>query len=466
MAINRCQTRLRDSLGPLCFAPVDLAALAAFRIIFGLLMAGAMVRFLAKGWVRELYVQPAFHFTYPGFEWVRPWPDFWLHAHFVALAVLALFIATGFCFRAAAALFFLGFTYVELLDQTTYLNHYYLISLLCGLLILLPANRLWSLDAWRSPSLRADLGPAWTLNLLRFQVGVVYIFAGIAKLNADWLFEAQPLRIWLAARSDLPLVGLLMAEPWVAYAASWFGAAYDLSIVFMLLCARTRPLAYAAVVVFHVATWTLFNIGMFPWIMMANSLVFLPPDWPRRAVATVACQFKHRLHWNGLAQTCQTAFALPWVPRAVVTRRPRLVAGLIGAFALVQVALPLRPYSNAESAGWSCRGFNLAWQVMVVEKTGYVEFFAENPATGERRRVRPSDYLTPRQEVMMAQDPQLIRILARRMAADFWAQGQTGVQIKVNAYATLNGRASQKIIDSSTDLAGPLSANWILPLEQ
>src|SRR5882724_7420421 len=114
--------------------PVDIASLAAFRILFGLLMAGAMVRFMAKGWVRQFYLEPAFHFTYPGFEWVRPWPDALMYAHFILLALLALGVALGVFYRVCITLFFLGFTYIELIDQTAYLNHYYLISLISGLL--------------------------------------------------------------------------------------------------------------------------------------------------------------------------------------------------------------------------------------------------------------------------------------------------------------------------------------------
>src|SRR5689334_11817659 len=68
------------------FAPVDIASLAAFRFLFGVIMAGAMIRFMAKGWVRELYLAPAFHFPYPGFEWVRPLPDALMYAHFILLA--------------------------------------------------------------------------------------------------------------------------------------------------------------------------------------------------------------------------------------------------------------------------------------------------------------------------------------------------------------------------------------------
>ena len=65
----------------------------------------------------------------------------------------------------------------------------------------------------------------------------------------------------------------------------------------------------------------------------------------------------------------------------------------------------------------------------------------------------------------MAQDPYLIRALARRLAKDLQAQGHAHV-IKVNAFATLNGRPSQRLIDSNVDLAGPVSAGWIVALKQ
>jgi len=292
METNAQVRKLREILNRLVALPVDIASLAAFRFLFGFLMAAAMVRFLAKGWVRQLYVEPAFHFTYPGFEWIRPWPDLFMHAHFIVLALLAVGIALGLFYRVCVTLFFLGFTYVELIDQTAYLNHYYLVSLLSGLLIFLPANRAWSLDSWRKPQIRLGRVPAWCLNLLRFQVAVVYIFAGLAKFNSDWLLRAQPLRIWLAARSDLAVVGPLLDQAWVAYAASWFGAIFDPTIVFFLLVNRTRRPAYTVLVLFHILTWLLFNIGMFPWIMIVSATILFPAGWP--SGPKPSCVFMHQ----------------------------------------------------------------------------------------------------------------------------------------------------------------------------
>ena len=117
------------------------------------------------------------------------------------------------------------------------------------------------------------------------QLGLVYVFAGLAKLNDDWLFHALPLGLWLPAHTGLPLVGPFLDVAVVAFAASWAGALFDLTIVGWLSWSRTRPFAYAAVVVFHGITAVLFPIGMFPWIMIASTLIFFGYDWPDRILA-------------------------------------------------------------------------------------------------------------------------------------------------------------------------------------
>ena len=263
--------------------PVSAQSAAAFRIAFGALALAAVVRFAARGWIDDLYVAPEHHFTYAGLWWVRPWPDWGMRAHFALMGLAAAAVALGYRYRLSIAAFFLLFAYAEALDKTTYLNHYYLVSLLSLLMIFMPLHRAWSLDARRSPPPEGATVPAWVVWTLRAQLGAVYLFAGVAKLNPDWLFHAQPLRIWLSnAAPDAPLIGALLRETWTAYAMSWAGAAFDLAIVGWLLWRRSRLWAYAVLAAFHVLTGLLFPaIGMFPWMMTAFALVFFPPDWPR-----------------------------------------------------------------------------------------------------------------------------------------------------------------------------------------
>ena len=185
--------RVHDSLKQ----PVDLASLAAFRALFGLVMAGALLRFMLRGWVQRFLVEPELHFTFAAFRAIRPWSAPWMQLHCAVLVLAALGVAFGCAYRLCSLVFFLGFTYLELIDKSLYLNHYYLVSLLAGLLCVLPAGRAFSVDAWRNPRRALSLTPAWALLVVRLQVGLVYLFAGVAKLNHDWLFEAQPLRTWL-----------------------------------------------------------------------------------------------------------------------------------------------------------------------------------------------------------------------------------------------------------------------------
>jgi vitamin K-dependent gamma-carboxylase len=308
-----------------------------------------------------------------------------------------------------------------------------------------PAHRMWSVDRWRL-GWTDETVPAWTVNLVRFQVAVVYIFAGLAKISADWLLDAQPLRIWLAARSDLPVIGPFLADLWVAYAFSWFGAAYDLTIVFFLLWRRTRLLAYATVVIFHAMTAVLFPIGMFPWIMIGATLIFFPPDWPRRWAGTparmVPAQIGGRVRFN-------------------------VTAALLAIYAAIQIALPLRAYWPGTDPNWSGRGFNFAWRVMLVEKAGHTEFLATDGATGRQWPIRTREYVTERQEKMMAQDPFMIRALARHIAADLRQRGIAGVEVRADSFASLNGRALQRLIDPDVDLAASaLPSEWIVPLKR
>ena len=130
--------------------PVSPYSAAAFRIVFGLLVLVAVVRFAANGWISQLYVDPAYHFSYYGFGWVQPWPAWGMYLHFALLGLASLGVMLGYRYRLSIVAFFLLFTYVQLIDRTTYLNHYYLVSLLSLVMIFLPLNRVASLDSRRS----------------------------------------------------------------------------------------------------------------------------------------------------------------------------------------------------------------------------------------------------------------------------------------------------------------------------
>lgn len=457
-----------DRIATTASKPVDGASAAVFRMIFGVLSFVAIMRFFWNDWIDTLYVQPEFHFKYIGFEWVQPWSATGLNIHFAVLAVLALFIAAGLFYRVSTILFLFGFLYVELLDSITYLNHYYWLSLTSALIIFMPLNRMWSLDAVINPSIRAGTVPQWVVWLIRAQLGVVYFFGGIAKLNQDWLFHALPMKIWMYQHGDWLLIGPLMQQEWFAYAMSWTAAVFDLTIIWCLLWNRTRPFAFVALLGFHLTSWQLFPaLGMFPWLMMGSMLIYFRPDWPRQIANTVK-----RMSWRattaGFGDSNKGAGGTVTVrhgPRNVWVGRASVV--LVAVFVLLQVALPLRHWAYPGNVRWNDEGYRFSWRMMLSEKIGFVTYRVVDNDTGQYWRVEPAEYLTPLQIERMSVCPDMIHELALTVAEDFRNRGYSDVEVYADAFVTLNGSPSARIIDPNVDLASVsrsiFAKDWILP---
>ena len=460
--------------------PVPAESVAVFRICFGLLAAFSSLRFLARGWVNALYLAPEHHLGYPGFGWVHPWPAPWMHLHMAALAALGLCMALGWHTRLAAWLFTAGFAYTELIDAALYLNHYWYMTLAGVLVALLPVGNRWSLDTRTG---RVDASPtvqAAVVWMLRFQLAVVYAFAGLAKLNGDWLWRAQPLRLWLADRTELPVVGSLLDEPVTAYLASWSGVAFDCTIVGWLLWRRTRPWAFVVLMGFHAMTGWLFPaIGVFPWVMTLGALVFFRPDWPSRLAAAITRTLQRSLTPGSgrctqrpaaaaITRTLQRSLTLPAPAKAASTPqlRPAAVAALL-LLAVVQVLLPLRHHVYPGDVRWTEQGYYLSWRVMLTEKTGYTQFRVTDPGTGRSWLANPDLVLTDWQTEQAAINPGLIRSTARLVADHYREAGITNPRVQVDAWVSINGRQAQRIVDPGVDLAArqhfPATSDWILP---
>ena len=169
--------------------------------MFGLAMAANAIRYELNGWVDQLFCETV-RFPYWGFAWLPALSPSGIHGAFALNALSAAVFATGRFYRLGLGIFLGTFLYLELLDRSNYLNHYYLVSLLGLLLFFMPLSR---------GALSRGVPKLW-VQVLRVQLTLVYVFAGIAKLRADWLFEGMPLGIWLPRHSHLP-VCLLYTSP-------------------------------------------------------------------------------------------------------------------------------------------------------------------------------------------------------------------------------------------------------------
>lgn len=434
------------------FTEIRGDSLIAFRIAFGLVMFGDAVFLLSRGHVAAYYIRPAYQFSYPGFHWLAPWPGGGMTLHFYLLAALGLCIAAGLLYRVSTVLFFLGFTYVFLLDQATYQNHNYLILLISFTMMFLPAHRGYSVDAHYNPALSTNRIPAWTLWLLRFQIAVVYIYGGIAKLSGDWL-RGEPMLGFLPGQTDFPIVGRFFLHKEAAYIISYSGLLFDLFIVPLLLWRRTRIPAFAAVVFFHLFNHRLFHIGVFPWLMIPATLILFPPTWPRIIPG-----------WNpGRAGTDADPGPAP------ATRpgyRKAVLAGL-AVYCTVQLLVPLRHLLYPGDVNWTEEGHVFSWRMKLRNKMAGGVFVVRDPQNNTELEIDPGWYLEPFQLTRMSSRPDLIRQFARHLRDTI--ESESGeLEVRARISASLHGRPTQPLVDPTVDLAkvdfSLAHAPWIVPL--
>ncbi|WP_025741315.1 HTTM domain-containing protein [Aquimarina pacifica] len=437
----------------------DSAPLAVFRIGFGFMMCLSIIRFWYKGWIESVYITPKFHFSYYGFEWVQSIGNY-TYILFFLCGLSAFFVAIGFKYRVSILTFFVSFTYIELLEKTTYLNHYYFISILSFLLLFLPAHRYYSIDCIITQKSYKNI-PAWTIDSIKLLLAIVYFYAGLAKLNSDWLQKAMPLKIWLPSKYDLPILGeTLLQEDWFHYAMSWSGMLYDLMIPFLLLYRRTRWFAFVLVVIFHVFTRVLFPIGMFPYIMIISSLIFFEARFHHKIISV----FK-----KGISYVSKSAFGN--ILRLDHFRYPKnsKTPYIITIFFVIQLLLPFRYMLYPGELFWTEEGYRFSWRVMLIEKMGHTTFKIVDKKTNASFYVNNTDFLTPLQEKQMSFQPDFILEYAHYLGDHFTAQGYKEVQVFAESYVALNGRLSQPFVDKEVDLYREKESfkhkHWILPFK-
>jgi hypothetical protein len=399
----------------------------------GLVGAASCIRFEAYGWTEEFWLRPAHHFTWPGLGWVRPLPGVAMHSLVWVIAAVWIVAAWRSTRRLPCRTWLLaasgGFSYLGLLDVSTYLNHYVLLVASTLMLVLLP-------DAPR-----IDRSAVFVMRLL---VAAVYTWAAIAKCDLDWL-HGRVLQPWLATSRDVPLIGSYLSQRRTAVVLSWAGLVFDAAVVPLLLWRRTRPLAYVAVIAFHVVTAILFPIGVFPWLMIGLTTIFWPPGWPDR--------------WLGTRRTSRRL--------GRIISRVDVIGMRLAALLVVMVAvLPVRGYLS--DVTWSEQGGRFAWRVMATSKVGLAQLVVR-PADGSGPAfiVRPERDLSALQVQQMSWQPDLLLQWAH-LVRDIESR-RLGVPVVVVAdvWVSINSGPPRQFVDPAVDLAReewtPGRPSWVLP---
>lgn len=414
------------------WAPCDVAGVAFFRIAFAATMLWHVGLFLSKEWVEYYYVDTPHHLSYFGFEWVKPMFADGMRQLFYLMGIAAIGVGLGLFYRLSAITLFVTYTYSFLAEAAMFQNHYYMMSLVAFLLVLIPAHRSFSLDALIFPERSSPFVPNWCRWVLMFMVAVPYVYGGIAKIDGDWL-RAMPVGIWISEKSHLPVIGPYLAERWVAWVVSYAGLILDLSIVPLLLWRKTRIPAYIVIVLFHLMNAALFNIDVFPWMMILITTIFFPPDWPRRLLRMSPVQ----------AETADPQRPTFW-------QQAKL--GMVGLFVVWQVVFPLRHWLYPGNPSWTEEGQQFAWRMMLRHKEVFIRFYVTDGEKNETIEIPFHRMLNPEQIHEVAISPDQIVSVARYFHEVALRLRTKDPSIRAVVITSLNGRKPQLMFDPDLDL--------------
>jgi vitamin K-dependent gamma-carboxylase len=443
--------------------PIDPSTLGAFRIFFGLLMLCSTIDVYRRGWIHKYYLKPEFFFPFEMFPWVTPWPGDGMYYHFAIMALAALFLALGLFYRLAAITFFLTYTFTFLIDKTNYNNHYYFICLISLLLCFINAHHWMALDnLWKKKFCKkSDNGNVsrWNIFIIQFQIFIVYFYGGIAKINFDWL-NGEPMRHWLkysaGQENTPPIVAQFLESEIGVYFFSYGGLIFDLAIGFLLIYRKTRLLAFGLLLVFNISNHWMFKIGVFPFLMVFATVIFLEPETPRKFVQKYFSKLKYKnVELN---------------PSSKIYRIP--VVGLVSLYIIIQVLLPFRHWLYQGNVSWTEEGHNFAWRMKIrsKEKCG-LRFIATNPETGEKWPILAENHLVGNQYPNMCKKPHMLIYYAHYLKDKLKETGINNPIITATTFVSLNYRPLQPIVDPNLNLANEeysifKHADWILPLKE
>jgi len=425
---------------------VDNSGIIILRIFFGLLIFLESMGSIFTGWVKKTFVDPPFTFTFIDFSFLQILNGPGMYLYYFLMSLPALAVMLGYRYKWSLSIFGVMWTVTYLSQKTHYNNHYYLIILLCFLFLLVPAASRKSLDSKSGRSLYSETCPAWCYWIFKWQFAIVFFYAALAKLNPDWL-NGEPITTWLRGKSNYPLIGPFLGNELTHVFVVYGGILFDLLIAPALFWKRTRWLAFSVAVFFHLFNSAVFQIGVFPYLMIFYGLIFFDPK-------TLGKKF---LTYRSEALS------------AVSFQTPKLLLGILLIYFSFQAIYPARHFAIPGNVNWTEEGHRHSWRMMLRSKRSSIHFTVKDKANGETWKDQPHKTLSKDQYRKMGKQPDMIWQYAQHLKQRYQNAGRS-VAVYAKSRCGLNGRKMQEFIDPNVDLAAQSwehlrASSWITPLD-
>lgn len=430
----------------LFFRHIDNSALIVFRMIFGMLCFLESVGAILTGWVKNTLIVPQFTFSFIGFEWLQPLPDYWMYAYYAVMGVFGLLIMVGYKYRWSAFAFAMMWTATYLMQKTSYNNHYYLLCLLSFIMVLLPAHHFASVDAKNNPKIKKTSMPYWVWLVIILQLFIVYTYGAIAKIYPDWL-NGTVMEILMKGKQHYYVIGDLLQEKWVHYFLSYGGILFDGLVVPLLLWKPTRKWAFAASIFFHLFNSIVFQVGIFPYLSLGFCLFFFSTETINKLF------LKHKPHYEG--------------NEVIIPKYAPILVTVFSVYFIFQLLLPIRHHFIEDHVLWTEEGHRMSWRMMLRTKGGSAIYKVVDKATNEVITINLNNYLTKKQQRNATTKPDIIWQFAQHLKKEYAKEGKD-IQVFVTVYLSVNGRPAKHLINPDVDLAAqkwqPFKhSTWLLP---
>lgn len=413
---------------------IDNAPLIIFRIFFGFLIAAESFGSIVTGWVRNVFVEPELHFQHIGFEWLEPLGGNGMYYYYALMGIFGLLVMLGYKYRWSLLAFTLMWTGVYLMQKEAYNNHYYLLILVCLIMLFLPAHRYFSIDAKQNPEIKSLSMPVWCSWVMVAQMAIVYFFATVAKFYPDWLDGTFTKNLFLG-KSHLSVVGELFSQDWFHLFIAYTGIAFDGLVIPLLLWKRTRNIALIASLIFHLFNSIVLQIGIFPYFALSFAVFFYEPETIRKIF------FKKKPLY---------------IPEGISYEKKNYLIYFFVPFFFIQLILPIRHYFIKGDVFWSEEGHKMSWRMMLRSRTGITSFMVVDKNTGEKSYYRTYKKLKNKQIRLVGSQPDAIWQMAQYIKQEYAEQGKD-VAVYVESKVSINRHPYKKFIDETVDLA---SVKW------
>ncbi len=413
------------------FKQVDNIGLVLFRAVFGLLITIEAFGAIATGWVKRVLVEPEFTFNFIGFDFLQHVQGNGMYLYFVIMGIFGLMVMLGYKYRYSMFFYALLWSGVYFMQKTSYNNHYYLMMLLCWIMVFLPANNRFSLDAKFNSNIKTPSMPQWCKWIIITQVFIVFTYASIAKCYPDWL-NGTALGLMLQNKKEYWLIGGLLQQTWVHYTIAYIGFIFDLLIIPMLLWKRTRLIGFYLSIFFHLFNSIVFQIGIFPYLSISFALFFFS------------------------SETLQKRF-LPkkelYIDQEIsIPKNNNILIGIFLIYFTFQIGLPMRHWVIQDDVLWTEEGHRLSWRMMLRTKSGTLKVWVKDKKSNKKIPYDYNKLLSKKQRRTIKPKPDLLWQLAQKIKAIEKENGKD-VSVYIDSKVSVNGGPYFPLINSEVDLA-------------